>query len=108
MTNRQLIYGLEERDSPHHFDALSSAQHFVHFPLRQRVFGALSLGFSLLRVIELLLTRLGLLRLLLLPLLLQLELKVLQVSIGSLVCWVWRWWRHFILLFCARGNTETI
>lgn len=94
------------RNSPHHFDTLSSAQPLIDFPLGQGVSGALPLGLSLLRVVERLLAGLGLLRLLLLPLFLQLELKILQVAVGSLVCWVWRRWRHY-WHYCELQDTQT-
>lgn len=77
---------VEKVISSHQFHSLSSAQHFIFLSLWQRVFGSFPLSVTFVQ--HFLLGFFNLLLFLCLSLLLQLELKVLQVPIGSVVIWV--------------------
>lgn len=76
----------------HHFDTLPTTKHLILLPLWDQVTGDLRFGLLLLLLFCLPLSSFRLfLRFSLcsLSLLLQLKLKVLQVSFGTLVLWVW-------------------
>lgn len=75
----------------HHFNALPTTKHLILLPLRDQLKGGLLFGFFLLLscfVFFLLLLCFSFIPFSLF-LLLQLELKILQVALGTLMLWVW-------------------